>query len=268
MESLVVDTSWLADRGHAEGIIVVDARPPHHYSRGHLPGAINLPLFLLANPAGGIPESAVVSRRLGQVGIAPDSYVVAYDDGEGATAAQLLWSLFYVGHRTAAVLDGGVALWATEGRPLDTGRRTREPAQYDAGQVDEGVACTMDAVLSSLGAPDTIVVDVRTPAEYLGAQRTAARNGHIPGAVNVDVREMMMGIKDGIGHLATPDVLQRLYDAAGVSTDKRVIVHCQSGHRSSAAFLVLKHLGYPDVRNYVGGWQEWGNSPNTPVENE
>jgi 3-mercaptopyruvate sulfurtransferase SseA len=27
-------------------------------------------------------------------------------------------------------------------------------------------------------------------------------------------------------------------------------------------------LGYPQVRNYVGGWEEWGNHPATPIENE
>jgi 3-mercaptopyruvate sulfurtransferase SseA len=31
---------------------------------------------------------------------------------------------------------------------------------------------------------------------------------------------------------------------------------------------VLKSLGFSSARNYGGGWEEWGNRPDTPVEEE
>jgi thiosulfate/3-mercaptopyruvate sulfurtransferase len=60
-----------------------------------------------------------------------------------------------------------------------------------------------------------------------------------------------------------------MYAAAGVTPDKEIIAHCQLGIRSAHTWFVLKHvLGYPDVRNYDGSWQEWGTREDLPVERQ
>jgi thiosulfate/3-mercaptopyruvate sulfurtransferase len=51
-----------------------------------------------------------------------------------------------------------------------------------------------------------------------------------------------------------------------VTPDKEVIVYCQTHHRSAHTYIVLKALGYPDVKGYPGSWSEWGNLPDTPIE--
>ena len=57
-----------------------------------------------------------------------------------------------------------------------------------------------------------------------------------------------------------------MYEKLGVTPDKEVIVYCQTHHRSSHTYVILKALGYPRVKGYPGAWSEWGNSPDTPVE--
>ena len=48
--------------------------------------------------------------------------------------------------------------------------------------------------------------------------------------------------------------------------DAEIVVYCQTHHRSSHTFMVLRHLGYERVRGYPGAWSDWGNRQDTPVE--
>ena len=56
-----------------------------------------------------------------------------------------------------------------------------------------------------------------------------------------------------------------LYESAGVTPDKNIIVFCQGGYRSASTFLALKALGYPNVSNYLGSWAEWGNRDDSRI---
>ena len=62
-----------------------------------------------------------------------------------------------------------------------------------------------------------------------------------------------------------PPLQQRL-DRVGLSADKDIVTHCQTHHRSSLTWLVMKILGYPSARAYHGSWGEWGNREDTPIE--
>ncbi len=36
-------------------------------------------------------------------------------------------------------------------------------------------------------------------------------------------------------------------------------------NRSANTYLVLRMLGYPQVRNYLGSWSEWGNRDDSTI---
>jgi thiosulfate/3-mercaptopyruvate sulfurtransferase len=90
------------------------------------------------------------------------------------------------------------------------------------------------------------IVDVRGAEEYDGTRGAPCdpRQGHIPGAVNIDVHEMA-GMVEG-----------ELRAQVGVEAGGEVVCYCHSGSRSAAAVDLLRLLGY-DARNYAGSWHEW-----------
>jgi thiosulfate/3-mercaptopyruvate sulfurtransferase len=111
----------------------------------------------------------------------------------------------------------------------------------------------LDELAGRLGS--VAIVDVRTPQEFDGTngQHCDPRQGHIPGAVNLDVYRLM--------ELSPDDVRAEL----GLGEGAEVVAYCHSGSRSAIAAQMLRSLGY-DARNYVGSWHEWSRHDDLPVE--
>jgi phage shock protein E len=86
-----------------------------------------------------------------------------------------------------------------------------------------------DAVIRQAG---TVVIDVRTPAEYA--------MGHLAATINIDVRSAEFRARAG-----EPDRKQ-MY-----------AVYCQTGHRSAAAAAVMVAGGFSDVVDLAGGLAAW-----------
>ena len=90
------------------------------------------------------------------------------------------------------------------------------------------------------------ILDVRTPAEYDGSRGSGCdpRRGHIPGAVNLPVEELV----------ALDEAALR--ERVGLPTGAEVVAYCHVGSRSAVAAELLRAAGY-DARNYAGSWHEW-----------
>ena len=90
------------------------------------------------------------------------------------------------------------------------------------------------------------LLDVRSPEEFDGSLGAPCdpRQGHIPGAVNLPVEEILS--------LDETELRARLGLVAGAE----VVVYCHVGSRSQVAAHALRALGY-DARNYAGSWHEW-----------
>jgi thiosulfate/3-mercaptopyruvate sulfurtransferase len=116
-------------------------------------------------------------------------------------------------------------------------------------------------VHKAINNPSYAIVDVRRDAEYRGTEKRARRVGTIPGAVHVFWREHL----DANGAFRRQDDIRTLYESRGVTPDKIVIPVCHGGYRSASTFIALKSLGYPDVRNYVSAWGEWGNRDDSVI---
>jgi thiosulfate/3-mercaptopyruvate sulfurtransferase len=96
------------------------------------------------------------------------------------------------------------------------------------------------------------VLDVRTRGEYEGDSGYPCdpRQGHIPGAVNVELDELY-----GAGGNVRDLLVER-----GVDTAKPIVAYCHSGSRSELAAALLRAARL-DAVNYPGSWHEWSRRP-------
>jgi thiosulfate/3-mercaptopyruvate sulfurtransferase len=131
------------------------------------------------------------------------------------------------------------------------------------GTPDAAKLATWRQVLERLGKPETAIVDTRSDGEYSGEIVRAKRGGAIPGAVHIEWKRNL----DPEGRFKSREDLQAMYGEAGVTPDREVVTYCQGGYRAAHAYLALRVLGYPRLRNYTGSWKEWGDREDLPVEN-
>lgn len=233
-----------------------------------IPGAVFLDYKQLVRPAPPalalLPDAAALSRVFSQLGLTPQRDVVAYDDEGGARACRLLWTLDTCGHGgRLLLLDGGAQAWRTAGFDFVPAAATPAPSNYPVGDSNAAHA-DKNYILSHLNNGHTQILDSRSEAEYDGSLPRANRNGHIPGAINV---EWTTSMQNGPGKpLKALNEIQTIFDRAGLDPANEIIVHCHSHHRSAHSYFVLKLLGYPKVRAYSGSWSEWGNMADTPIE--
>lgn len=99
-------------------------------------------------------------------------------------------------------------------------------------------ACAPTAEPAGL-AEGTIIIDVRTPAEFA--------TGHLEGALNIDVQ--------------SPDFAAQI---SQLDASQTYFVYCRSGNRSGQAMAQMSTLGFSDMDN-GGSVEEASASSGIPV---
>jgi len=245
--------------------LLLDLRTPDAYAAGHIPGALHLDLFGVSlidtDPAPLKAFMWMIEHLFATRGVTAATPVVVYDDQSGIRAARAFWFLEYFGHPSVRVLDGGFGEWVRGGFDVT---REASPAVVSewTGTRDAAAIATWRDVKSAIGEPGAVLLDARTDGEYCGTTVRAARGGAVPGAVHIEWTRNLGA--DGAFKPAAE--LKEMYETAGVTPDREVITYCQGGYRAAHAYLALRLLGYPRVRNYVGSWKEWGDRLDLPIE--
>ncbi|HEX4566912.1 MAG TPA: sulfurtransferase [Vicinamibacterales bacterium] len=245
--------------------LIIDLRPAEHFAAGHIPGAVHLDLWgvsLVDTDPGPLKAFMwIVDHLFNLRGVEAATPVVVYEDNSGMRAARAFWFLEYFGHEHVRVLDGGIAAWTASRLPVTAEAGTPRKSTW-TGTPRAGTIATWRDVRDRLGRSDTVIIDTRSDGEYRGTNVRAKRGGAIPGAVHIEWTHNL----GPDGAFKPADDLRKMYEGAGVTPDKEIITYCQGGYRAAHAYLALRLLGYPNVRNYTGSWKEWGDREDLPVE--
>ena len=262
---LVTPEQLSSELSGGRGPLILDLRPPDAYTAGHIPGAIHLDLWGVSlidtDPA---PLNAfmwMIEHVLAIHGVSAATPVVVYDEQSGVRAARAFWFLEYFGHPDVRLLDGGFGAWSRAGLPAVKDAAPAPVSDWTGSREERRIA-TWREVKEAIGQRDAVILDARSDGEYCGTTVRAKRGGAVPGAVHVEWTRNL----GPDGAFKPADELREMYEAAGVTPDREVLTYCQGGYRAAHAYLALRLLGYPRVRNYVGSWKEWGDREELPVE--
>lgn len=277
MFTTIISTEDLAAHLNDPTWVVMDcrfdlARPDwgfQEYQSGHIPGSgyahldknLSGPVTLQTGRHP-LPDIDTFARRLGAWGINSASQVVVYDHAGGAYAGRLWWLLRFLGHSSAAVLDGGLQKWLRESRPLVSGFETRPPAQFNP-KPDWSMVANTDEIERIHQNPEFTLIDARSAERFRGeTEPIDPVAGHIPGAVNRFHGQNLGSDGTFLPAGTLRDQFARLIDQTPA---ENVVVYCGSGVTSIHHILAMELAGMPGARLYPGSWSEWIRDRKRPI---
>lgn len=275
-QALLVSPETLANHLQDEGWRIVDCR--HNlaepdwgeaaYRKAHIPGALFAHLDRdLSAPKSGrngrhpLPDPKDFARWLGERGIGPAHRVIAYDDAGGMAASRLWWMLRWLGHRNAALLDGGLASWLAAGLPM-TDVLPRHVSVAYSPVPDAALRVDIAEVEGNLAQTRFTLLDARAAPRYAGTEeKLDARAGHIPGALN---RNFQLNL-DANGRFKSPETLRAEFGALlGTRPAQDIVHYCGSGVSACHNIYAMTLAGMSGSRLYAGSWSEWSSDPARP----
>jgi thiosulfate/3-mercaptopyruvate sulfurtransferase len=266
---LLIETEEFAKIASQPNVRLIDAADAANYQRAHIPGAVNLFYLDLAKiearKKNGYPLAEVEAEKIfGEAGIDANAQVVVYDGGEGPFASGVWFVLDFFGHKNVKVLNGGFRKWIREGRPLTQDTPAVEKKKFVAKPNADKVV-TRDWLEKNLRSKDIVIVDTRSFNEYIGkdVRPGASRGGHIPGAVHLEWTKF----SDKLNTFKPAEQIEAALKQRGIGKSTRIVTYCQTGiGRSTDMALAMRLIGYDNVVEYTGSWEDWSADPRLPVE--
>jgi thiosulfate/3-mercaptopyruvate sulfurtransferase len=278
----LISAAMLRDLVGKPGIAIIDCRfdlmhpdaGRRAYLAGHIPGAryadLNRDLSGPISATSGrhpLPSPDQFLAVLARLRIGRATQVIAYDDSAGAFAARLWWMLRWVGHPAAAVLDGGILAWLSEGGALQSEEEKPLPAAAGgpplSAQADSAAVIGTAEIEQRLSDPAFLLIDARAADRFAGTvEPIDAVAGHIEGAVNHPFSANL----GADGRFLPAPVLRQAWERrlAGRSP-AQVAAMCGSGVTACHNLLSLEVAGFPGAKLYAGSWSEWIREPRRPI---
>ena len=235
---------------------MVDIRAPEDFANGHIKGAVNIPGKVLFTAEG--------------LAKLPKDKAIVLNCYSGQTASQSTAGLRMMGYDAWNLLYA-VPSWGTNEKvtyPFTAAQSgnyqvsTEAASLGEAGDVPAPLGATPEAaamayfpkgfkaikaadLFANLNDGDTsndpVVLDTRAAEDYAA--------GHIPGAINVSVKDMFTSA-----------------NLAKLPMDKQIVSYCYSGQTASQVTGALNMLGY-NAANMQFGMASWAivNDKSTPV---
>ena len=265
-QAMLVSTAWLNDHIRDANLVILQVGGKAQFDSVHVPGARPVALADITLSASESklstelppPERLKAWAEANGIGTESRIIVVPYDSTL-QSSTRVFITLAYMGamDRTS-LLNGGLAAWRAEARPLASGAPVPpKAATFDLKLRPELIAAMKD-VETAIQDNKVAVIDARLPRFYNGDGGGYPRAGHIPTAVNIPLNTVSNN-----GFIKEEPALRELFTTANV-VGKPVITYCHVGQQASLLWFVATLLGY-DARMYDGSFQEWSGTERLPV---
>ncbi len=236
------------------------------WEKGHIPGSTYLNLqanfsdseaptkFMRLSPE-------ATAAAFACAGVDAESRVILYSRGGPQWATRFWWMLRWIGFDNAAILDGGMEGWISEGRPQTTKVTQYLPGKLDALPRPE-LFVEKDAMLAAIGDGTVCSLNALTADIHSGENPRYGRAGHIPGSTNVPAAALTVPETKA---LLPPDAVAEAFSAQGATPDKRILNYCGGGIAATLDAFLQHQLGYQDIAVYDASMSEWAKDETLPI---
>ena len=238
-------------------VVVAVGNSEDDFIAGHIPGARFVRYDEIAIDAGGLsselPPVEQLRAVLGAAGIGDKSNVVIY--GSPIAATRMFFTLDYLGHPSARVLNGGLNAWKASGGAIEVAAPRQVRAATLTAQPRPEKVVSAEWINERLSSSRMTLLDARPDAEFTGADggmSGAHVKGHLPDAQQLVWNTLL----DASGKFLPDAELKKKYAAIGANANTPLVSYCMVGMRASVTYFVGRHLGY-DSRMYDGSIVDW-----------
>jgi thiosulfate/3-mercaptopyruvate sulfurtransferase len=243
-----VDMAYVASKIGAIDATIIDGRAEFAYADGHIPTARSLPQSSLMTAQGRLKPIDDVAHLFQRAGVDAAKQIIVYC-GSGPYASNNFLAMRNLGYKNIVFYDRSWDEWSREPNakqeisllnytfgvaPSGTGKAS--PRSVDRKELQAAIDDNRKTV---------VIVDVRSPDDYDW--------GHIPTAVNVFWNDTV----DANRNLLAAEKLRNIYEKAGLSPSKRVIIFTRGGFQLTHTYTVLSMLGYRNVDFFSGKFEGW-----------
>jgi thiosulfate/3-mercaptopyruvate sulfurtransferase len=260
------------------------------YQKGHIPGAIPVDTNSLESTETWNRRSPLELREtLEGLGIRHDTTVViygrfsapVYDEEKfpGKSAGHLgalrcAAIMLHAGVEDIRILNGGITSWESGGYELSTEQQEPTPVEDFGTTIPAHPEYMIDTdeAKQLLASDKGELVSIRSWKEFIGNRsgyHYIERKGRIPGAIfgNCGSDAYHMENYRNFDHtMRESQEIASAWREGDITPDKHVAFYCGTGWRGSEAFMNAWLMGWPKVSVYDGGWFEWCNDPDNPIE--
>jgi thiosulfate/3-mercaptopyruvate sulfurtransferase len=238
-------------------VVIAVGNSEDDFIAGHVPGARFVRYDDIAIDADGLtselPPVDHIRKVLAASGIGDTSKIVIY--GSPIAAARMFFTLDYIGHPGARLLNGGLNAWKAGGGAIEIGTAPKVAAATLTPKPQPQRVVNADWIKERLSSTKMTLLDARPDAEFTGADggmNGAHVKGHLP-----DARQLVWNsLLDSTGRFLPDAELRKKFEAIGATAATPLVSYCMIGMRASVTYFVARHLGY-DARMYDGSIVDW-----------
>jgi len=274
-----------------EKYIIVHAhyRNRDAYLSGHIPGAIDMDTMALEAPETWNRRSPKeLQKAFEEHGITANTTVIMYgkfmspdnrDPFPGSAAGDIgavrcALIMMYAGVKDVRVLNGGFQSWQDEGYDVSYSDEVKNPVPEFGADIPVLPELFVDLPEAKqiLASPQAELVCVRSWPEFIGevsGYNYIGKKGRIPGAIFADCGSDAYHMENYRNFDQTSREYHEIAEnwiRSGITPGKHLAFYCGTGWRGSEAWFNAWLMGWPRVSVYDGGWFEWSNDPQNPVE--
>jgi len=206
-----------------------------------------------------LPSKKKWQEIISNYGISNQDNVVIYDNSDIISSCRCWYMFIYFGHDISKIfiLDGGLKKWKIDNKKITNNLKSINKANYVAKEIKSLVFNKLQ-IDKNIKLNNFQVVDARGKKRFEGTEpepRPGLKSGSIKDSKNLPFNEC---INKSDHTFKDKDELIKIFEYAGLRSDKQQVFSCGSGVTACILAMANKIINDKNPIIYDGSWSEYG----------